>query len=468
MKRFAWQWVAASSLLLMVLSAHAETRPQYGGTLHVSVREAPLSLDPADPAQPDSFARRNLTSLIFETLIVTDGSGHFRPGLATWWQQEAVGRDQRWQFRLRKNVTFHDGTPLNPAIAAASLRIANPSWKVISDPDSLTIEFDAPPYPLMEELALPRNRIVKKSADGKLIGTGPFHITEWQPGKKLVLGAEENYWAGRPFLDAVEIEFGKNFREQLTSLELGKTDLIQISAEQSHRISTASQQVWSSQPVELVALVFARDAQSPEEKSLREALAFSIGRASIGSVILQGSGQPAASILPNWMSGYGFAFSTEPDLVRARRLREEVRSAPQWTIGYDAADSVAGLLAERIALNARDVGLQLQPAKSANSDLRIVRMPLPSDPVAALNMAAGFAGLPSPQIAGDSAEDFYSAERALLATQKLIPLFHLPVVYAASPSLKDWSPRPDGTWDLPDAWSAQVQSGSVQSGSAHP
>jgi peptide/nickel transport system substrate-binding protein len=459
MKLCGFQWLVASSLLLVALVASADTRPQYGGTLQVSVREALTSLDPTDTTQPDSFARRNLTPLIFETLVTTDDSGHIRPLLATSWRP--LNGNQRWQFRMRSGVKFNDGATLTPGIAAASLRLANLSWKIVSDEDSIIIECDVLCSHLPEELALLRNAIVKKADDGKLHGTGPFHIADWQPGKKLALSAEENYWAGRPFLDVIEIEFGKGYREQLVSLEMGKSDLIEISAEQSHRISTASHRSSTSEPLELLALAFTRDAQSPEEKSLREALALSIERASIGNVILQNTGKPAASILPDWISGYAFAFSTETDLTRARHVREEVRTASPWTIAYDPADPLAGLLAERIALNARDAGLQLQPTKSAVADLRVVRIPLLSDPVMALARVAASVGLPPPQIDSNSAEALYSAERELLATQKLIPLFHLPVVYAATPALQDWSPRLDGMWNLADTWLARNPSGSI-------
>jgi hypothetical protein len=224
-------------------------------------------------------------------------------------------------------------------------------------------------------------------------------------------------------------------------------------------MSTANLRLWQSERMELVALVFARDGQSPAEKSLREALALCVDRASIGSVILQGSGQPAASILPNWMSGYSFAFSTETDLIKARQLRQEVRTPPLWAISYDPADPIAGLLAERIALNARDAGLQLQPTKSAASDLRVARIPLPSDPIMALDTVATAAGLHAPQISSDSAEDLYSAEREMLADQKLIPLFHLPIVYAATPAVHGGVPQQDGTWDLAGAWLTREQAG---------
>src|SRR5579863_2385249 len=133
MKRFAWQWVVVSSILLTA-AAKAETRPQYGGTLRVAMQEAPVSLDPlaggADAARSDSFAQRNLLGLIFETLVVLDDRGRLHPGVATDWQ--AAPGNQRWQFRLRRGVRFHDGTPLTAEIVASSLRAANPSWKVFT------------------------------------------------------------------------------------------------------------------------------------------------------------------------------------------------------------------------------------------------------------------------------------------------------------------------------------------------
>src|SRR5208282_4000593 len=145
-----------------------------------------------------------------------------------------------------------------------------------------------------------------------------------------------------------------------------------------HRDSQAGRRLANSAPVELLALLFARDAASPDERLLREALALSVERGSIRSVLLQGAGQPAASILPNWMSGYGFVFSTDADLPRARHAREQVHTIPTWTVGYEGNDSVARLLAERIALNAKDAGLSLQPTSAGVADLRLVRIPLAS------------------------------------------------------------------------------------------
>ena len=456
MKASGWQWLVTSSLIVgsVIVGSHAasaERRPQYGGTLHVAVHATPSSLSSGDCTLANSFAGRNLALLIFETLVTTDGGGRLRPVLATSWQESSGS--QRWQFQLRRGVKFHDGTAFTPEIAASALRGANPSWNVIPEADSVIVETDAPDRDLPLKLTLACNAIVKKTSEGKLSGTGPFHISDWQPAKWLSLAAEENYWGGRPFLDAIEVELGKNYHDQLTALELGREDLIEVPPEQSRRISMEGRRVVSSVPMELVALLFSRDAQSVEDKLLREALAFSVDRASIQSVLLQGAGQPAASILPSWMSGYGFVFPSEADPPRARRHREQVRSLPQWTVGYDASDSLARLLVERIALNAKDVGLTLRPTTATTADLRLVRIPLSAaDPWVSLAGFAAAEGLPKPTVNAGSAEDLYSAEQAILAKQRLIPLFHLPATYGASMILKDWTVRSDGSWDLADSW----------------
>jgi ABC-type transport system substrate-binding protein len=464
MTLFAWRWLAASSMIAGVIAvatgmpvALAETRPQYGGTLHVSMRGAPASLDPADRSAPDPIAQNTLTLLMFDTLVALDDNGRAQAELAASWRaspSQASSGNQRWVLRLRRGVKFHDGTALTPEIAAASLRTANPSWIVSSDADSVAIDSSDPE--LLGELALPRNAIAKRNAGNAPSGTGPFYVTDWQPGKKFTLAAEEDYWGGRPFLDAIEVEMGKSYRDQMTALELGRADLVQLTAEQTHRVSSEGRRLASSQPIELMALVFARAAQTPEEKSLREALALSVDRGSIRNVLLQGAGQPAAALLPNWISGYAFVFSTDADLPRARQARERVRTIPFWSLGYDGNDPIARLIAERITLNARDAGLSLQPTSAAAGDIRLMRIPLPSaNPWIALASVAASTGLTLSR--DDSSktdrgvEELYTAEQALLATQQVIPLFHVPVSYAASGTLKNWMVRPDGSLSLADA-----------------
>lgn len=449
MKLSGWPLVVIVSLMLGS-TLRAETRPQYGGALRVSTRIAPQSLDPSGDGLADTIAGQNLARLMFDTLVRVDDRGRLQAGLATSWSAEPG--NQRWQFRLRAGVRFHDDSPVTPEAIAAWLRAENPAWKVLAAPDSVTVETNAPSPGLPFELARSRNAIAKRGSGNMFVGTGPFGVKEWQPGVTLVLTAEEGYWAGRPFVDSIEITMGKSTREQLIALELGKTELVEIAPEQVRQTTAELGQVFSSAPIELMALVFARDKQSADEGTLRDALALSIDRGSIRTVVLQDTGEPTGAILPNWVSGYAFVFAAAQNLERARQERGQVSHPMTWTLGYDASDTVARVIAERIALNARDAGITLQTT-AGKADIRLARITLGStDSRIALGSVAAITGATAPKPAGSSIDDLYAAESAMLQTQRMIPLFQLPVTYGVGPTVEGWSMGPDGSWHLGEVW----------------
>jgi hypothetical protein len=132
---------------------------------------------------------------------------------------------------------------------------------------------------------------------------------------------------------------------------------------------------------------------------------------------------------------------------------QQVHGAPNWTLGYDANDSLGRVLVERIALNAKDAGLVLQPTATSIADARLVRIPLAkADPWIALENVAAALGMILPKANGDSVEDLYSVEQTLLKGGQVIPLFHLPAEWALSPSLQDWRSGADGSWRLDEVW----------------
>src|SRR5262249_48323615 len=150
--------------------------------------------------------------------IVLDNRGQPQPSLAVGWQAETG--NQRWRISLRNGVSFSDGTKMDAGAVAASLRAANPDWKVLAGTDSVIVQTAEPHANLPAELALPRNSIVHGGQQPS--GTGPFSPAQWTAGKHLSLAATEQYWKGRPFLDSVELDFGMGDREQLASLDLGR------------------------------------------------------------------------------------------------------------------------------------------------------------------------------------------------------------------------------------------------------
>lgn len=451
MKRSAWQLVAVISLLVSL--AYGATRPRYGGTAHVLLRSAPNSLDPASP-QPEAFAAGNVLSLLYETLITIDDNGKLQPALALSWQ--AAHDHRHWYFQLRPGVKLDDGSPLTAELVAASLRQAN-SWSVVPQGDSISIGVEESNNFMVAELALPKNGIAKRS-EGAPHGTGPFRVADWQPGRHLLLNANEDYWGGRPFLNSIDIEFGRTYRDQEVGLEMSRADLVEVAPEQARRMEAAGRHTAESQPIELIALLFARDSPSSNDSRLREALRLCVDRQSIRDVLLGGEGTLAGGILPNWISGYEFLFPADTDVTKAQEERGVVNQAPLWTLGYNPADPLSQVIAERIALNARDVGLRVQLSAGTNADVQLVRVRLQSSDAAVdLKIAAAQLGLPEPKLDSTGARTLYQAESSLLQGKRIIPLFHIPIIYGLSPNLKGWNARRDGSWRLTDVWMTGTQ-----------
>jgi hypothetical protein len=307
-----------------------------------------------------------------------------------------------------------------------------------------------------------------RDADGTFRGTGAFHLTAFEAGKRAVLAATEDYRLGRPFVDSIEITMGRMARERIVDLELNKTDSAEIPAEDARRAAERGVRVSRSKPDELLALVFLGGAEAkrtrPVDLRVREALALSIDRAAIVNFILQKEGESAGGLLPQWSSGTAFLFSTSGDAVHAKELSAQIVPAPKIVLGYDFGDSLEQAVAERIAVNAREAGIRLtaqavRPAVENAADARLVRLRMQSrqpslalddfmDALGAMTKIEATA-LPDPA----SPEDIYNRERAIVSSYRVVPLVWLPRVYGLSARVRDWTPPGAGEfWPLADVW----------------
>jgi ABC-type transport system substrate-binding protein len=152
------------------------------------------------------------------------------------------------------------------------------------------------------------------------------------------------------------------------------------------------------------------------------------------------------------MTGYNAVFSSLANVQQAKALLASSRQ-PALTLSYDPRDPQAQLIAERIALNAREAGITLQVSLSGAADLSLVRIVLPSpDPATSLREVARQLGLQQPTIRSNSVEDLYQAEHSLLDGPTVIPLFHLPVASAVNARVRGWEPDRSGNWNVPDVW----------------
>src|SRR6476661_3211270 len=455
MKRLLLQLFATSSFLLLVAGAYGGSRPRYGGTVRVLLHDRVLSIDPlSDEDRP--AARDRMAALAFENLTEADAQGRLRPGLALSWRADQSKR--AWQFRLRL-ANFHDGTVLTAADVAASLAKSNPAWKYSAvDRQTVSIETPYAVQQMPELLALPRYAIVKRQADGNnapiLIGTGSYKLNQWQSGEHAQFIANEDYWGGRPFADAIEFQMGLSLREQLMDRQLGSFAATELSVDQIRNVEQNNQTVTLSRPADLLALVFVqpdsggRPGRKPVDARVRQALGLTINRAAISNVIFQRKATPASGLLPQWLTGYEFMFSGVTDISRAKELRADA--------------------AERIAVDAREAGIVVQPyaeshlySKAArgsmNADAVLLRVPLQSlDPSVALAARTDDLALSpesAPAILGATRpEDLLEIERKLLEANRVLPVAHVPQVLWLNSTAHNWQQELNGGWNLDQLW----------------
>jgi len=443
MKRITFTLLVISSAALLVTALQARTRPRYGDTLRADTQTVVMSGDPT----PDALAGE-----VFENLVKADSNGHLQPGLATLWNTNNGG--YRWEFYLREGVTFHDGTTFDAAAVVRSFsKVANTPWRVRAGNGSVIFESDTAQPNLPALLSLPEYAIASTNSDGDVAGTGPFSLDK-RTGPMFSLKANDDYWGGRPFMDSLELLTSRSLRDQSTDFSFDRADVVELAPEQLRKAQQDRMRLDTSRPSETIFLVF--DSAKPELRDirLRQAVALCVDRAAIRNVIFQHQSEIASGLLPNWLSGYEFLFSSEQDIMHARQLRLEVGQVGALTIGYDSGDLTGRLIAERIALNAHDIGLNLQ-AVAGTGDLRLRHVDLRSlNAAAALNEIVDRLNLGSPA-PSPSADSLYNNERAALQTFSAIPLVHLPRVTVLKDRVRDWTPSPAGTWHLDEVWIAR-------------
>jgi len=488
------RWLAASrggaALLTVLVCAQASfgsTKPRYGGTLRVEFLAQSIAIDPRTwkAGSREFGTNERLAALVFDRLVSVDSYGRFVGQLATEWSHDASSR--RWQFALRAGVKFSDGTALTAADVAAALTPLLPEGVQVSASGGNLIFQCAESRPdLLELLASGRFFVFRALADGTLLGTGPFTQdskarTEKPTGNEsgaagmltptvFHFTANENCWAGRPFLDKIEIVYGIAPLRALFDLQAGRADLVELAPDVVRRANQSNTRIWTSLPITLYLFRFDDVPPQTVNNQLREALTLSLDRATMAGVLLQKQAEPAAALLPQWLSGYAFLFRAETDFERAKQLRAALPpnvagGASPLRLQTDILGDLARLLADRVAVNARQTGIAVQPfSKAAGHDAEThaqesADLHLFAWRYATLSPEEELRGLAKAARAEANAEGKlsdadrrYAEERKILEERKVVPLVVVPDYAGLAADVRDWQPSSWGEWHLADVW----------------
>src|SRR5678816_4211940 len=213
-----------------------------GGTLTIVRPTDPVSLDPnLETTAPGAWVYFNM----LEGLLTLDDKMQVKPSLATSYE---VMSPTKVRFKLRPNVKFHDGTPLNAAAVKFTydwaLKGTPPArWASLAGSldgaevvDNLTVDIvTREPYgPVLRTLAMYCMGIVSPTAVGKLgadfsrapVGTGPFKFVEWKTNTHVIIERFPDYWGDKALLDRVIFKVVPEEGARMLALQTGDADMV--------------------------------------------------------------------------------------------------------------------------------------------------------------------------------------------------------------------------------------------------
>ena len=259
----------------------------YGGTLTSAILSDPLTFNLAIATDATSAG---IVGQLFDGLTeVSWLTNEVEPSLAESWETSEDGLT--WTFRLRQDVRWHDGAPFSaedvaftfnqiiyndeipaPVRASFTFRFLDEdgAWQEapmsVDVIDDYTVRFVLPvPFaPFLRSMGTaiyPKHVLEQAVADGvfaetwgldtdpaEIIGTGPFTIESYEPGRQVVLRRNPDYWLtddeGQqlPYLDSLVSIIVPDIEASLAAFRAGETDIFGLPGRDYAEVSPFQQE----------------------------------------------------------------------------------------------------------------------------------------------------------------------------------------------------------------------------------
>ena len=326
--------------------------------LTIGVASEPTSMD---PHFHNLGPNNSLLSHLYDALVHQDEKQALVPGLAESWRPID---DTTWEFKLRRGVTFHDGSPFTADDVVFTFERApnvegSPSSfgtytkgksLVVVDDHTLRIRTERP-YPLMPQDVSTILVVSRKHGEGAKtadyntgqasVGTGRYRFLEYVPGDRIVLERNDSWWGGKPGWARVTFKPIKSGPSRVAALLAGDVDLIdQTPTVDIERLEqepglNLSQGI-SNRVIYLHMDQFREDSPFVKAKDggalgnplrdvrVRKAISKAINRDAIVSRVMEGLAIKAGQLLPEGFFGVSDALDPEAyDPEGAKQLLAE-------------------------------------------------------------------------------------------------------------------------------------------------
>lgn len=383
-----------TALLLLVACflASCTAQNRLPGRLYLRLGGDPTTLDPARIVDVTGGL---IAAKLFNGLVRLDDDLSIRPDIA---ESHSLSKDGlTYAFRLRKGVRFSNGREVKAGDFKYSFeRVLSPetkspnTWifdkvegardflegrakdvrgiKVVDD-YALQIRLTKPFSPFLGLLTMPPAYVVPEEEVGARgpefssspVGTGPFVLNEWLPGRHLRLERREDYFDGPAKVKGMVYRIIPEDMTSVMEFELGNLDVIGVPASEFSRFKKSPK--WSAlldsiEGINTYYLGLNSERPPFDDAALRRAVAMAIDRERILKTLQEGRGRLASGPVPEglrrWPAPEGYGYDPEA----AKKIIKKI--APPEVSLYITADQQVVDMAEVIQAYLREAGLRVK------------------------------------------------------------------------------------------------------------
>jgi peptide/nickel transport system substrate-binding protein len=368
--------VLAAGIVAAALAPAALAQP--ANELIVAVPQEPPSNDVC--AMASSAAARVLFANVGEGLTTRDyATGELKSLLATAWKQTSP---MTWEFTLRQGVVFHDGAPFNAENAVKSIQrtfipqlncsVATQAFGAIKLTAEAVGEYTLKITTSQEDPILPRRTVFLGMASPASptdrpavmpVGTGPYKLTRWDRGTRIVFERNAQYWGAAPPSARVTYLFRGEDLVRANMVERGEADVaIGLPSEFSKNKGAVSIDVPS-----VVGLRVHTFSAPYNDMRVRQAVKLALDRKGLIAAVWDGAGSVASQPITNEVVGYDAGYPEpkyDPDAARkliaaAKADGVKVDTPAAIFTRMDILDN-ADILAQGLAQQLNDIGLNVK------------------------------------------------------------------------------------------------------------
>jgi peptide/nickel transport system substrate-binding protein len=374
----------------------AADTPRKGGTLVVGLEAEPGTLD---NSVGTGYHTSIIQRLLFESLVGYDLTSSadvlpIKPVLAESWQISPDGKV--YTFKIRQGLKFHDGTPLDAAAVKWNFeRASDPNHPMFFDKGrgtsaqlfSLVDRMDAPDAAtFVMTLKDPRayflalfdkvpmfigspTAIQKYGNDdfgNHPVGTGPFRFVSRDPGSKITLERNPDYWGTPVYLDQIVFRGIADPTPRVVALQTGEVDFINdVAPDQVDALRGNADMQVSQASIPHTWLINVNHRDKPfSDVRVRQAASLAINRDALTKDILKNTALTATQLEGPGGVAHDDALTGWPyDPEKAKQLLAEAGYPNGFDTVFALPTAGSGMLdavriAEYLQKNWADVGIR--------------------------------------------------------------------------------------------------------------